>query len=422
MSEGKLSKSELSEKDRLVEGLIKDLDEMRPFVLASKEQSAELRSMLRRMSSGLEELLRLPSISAAQYRLLAGLLSRLIDAEHGALLSSQAGRQLTDVDSDALCEHVEERRKMFDQAQHDVPLLHKMVARCSALMGREISGSDDIVTKGRALEMVLRAHQQDDRAMRSELNDLMELLGSSLRSMSEVLSEVGEDSAELAEAQQILAQELPEDPKAARELLQQARAGLRSAGDKMVAATAAIQNRMDEQLAKMSELNEQLKAAELQARNDPLTGLANRRRLAEFLRALDAEPVSFVMLDIDFFKKINDKYGHDAGDEVLTDLAEVLVDCVREGDMVARLGGEEFCVVFPGTALNVAAELAEKLRMAIDVHDFKTSAGSIPVSISLGVAERHSEEANSEWIKRADAALYQSKSGGRNRVTLSEGR
>jgi len=89
--------------------------------------------------------------------------------------------------------------------------------------------------------------------------------------------------------------------------------------------------------------------------------------------------------------------------------------------MVARLGGEEFCVVFPDGNLEIAAGLAEKLRMAIDVHDFKTSAGLIPVAISLGVAERLPGEANSEWIKRADSALYQSKTNGRNRVSLSKG-
>jgi len=411
----------MSEKDALVESLIKDLDAMRPFVLASKQQSAELRSMLRRMSGGLEELQRLPFISLAQYRLLASLLSRLIDVEHGSLLSSQSGRELTEADSESLYAHVEERRKMFDQSQQDVPLLHKTVARCSALIGREISGDEDIASKGRALEMMLRAHQQEDRAVRIELNALMDLLGSSLQSMSDVLSEVGEDSSELAEAQKILDQELPEDPKKAQAMLQQARVGLLSAGDKMVAASAAMQSKMDAQMEKMSELTAQLKTAESQARNDPLTGLSNRRRLAEFLRDMDVETVSFVMLDIDFFKKINDKYGHDAGDEVLTDLADVLVSSVREGDMVARLGGEEFCVVFPDGNLEIAAGLAEKLRMAIDVHDFKTSAGLIPVAISLGVAERLPGEANSEWIKRADAALYQSKTNGRNRVSLSKG-
>jgi len=412
----------MSEKDKLVESLIKDLDAMRPFVLASKQQNAELRSMLRRMSSGLEELQRLPFLSLDQYRLLAMLLSRLIDVEHGSLLSPQAGREMTDADRESLHAHVEERRKMFDQSRQDVPLLHKTVARCSALIGREISGDDDIASKGRALEMMLRAHQQEDRALRGELNDLMALLSSSLQSMSDVLNEVGEDSSELAEAQKILDQELPEDPKEARIILQQARVGLRSAGDKMVAASAAMQSKMDAQMKKMSELNAQLKTAESQARNDPLTGLANRRRLAEFLRDMDVETVSFVMLDIDFFKKINDTYGHDAGDEVLTDLADVLIDCVREGDMVARLGGEEFCVVFPDGNLEIAAGLAEKLRMAIDVHDFKTTAGLIPVAISLGVAERLPNEANSEWIKRADGALYQSKTNGRNKVSLSKGK
>lgn len=412
--------NKLTEKDTLVQSLIDDLDTMRPFVLASKKQNAELRSILRRMSDYLERLQALPFIPLEQYRQLARLLARLVDAEHGSLLSPQAGRAISDTDFEALRDHVEARRRLFDQSQQDVPLLHKIIARCSALIGREIAGDDDIATKGRALEMMLRSHQQEDRSMRNELNDLIALLGSSLKEMSQVLSEVGEESSELAEAQKMLSQELPDDPKEAKRLLERAREDIVAAGNKVVEANSAMQRQMQQQMKQMTELSEQLKAAEMQARNDPLTGLANRRRLAEFLRDLDTETVSFVMLDIDFFKKINDQYGHDAGDEVLSDLAEVLTGCVREGDMVARLGGEEFCVVFPDTELAIAGELAEKLRMAIEVHEFKTSAGSIPVSISLGVAERLPNEANSAWIKRADEALYQSKTNGRNRVSLAD--
>ncbi len=410
----------MSEKDELVQRIIDDLDTMRPFVLASNQQNADLRSMLRRMFSALEALQQLPAVSVAQYRMLARLLSRLIDAEHGSLLSSEVGRELSERDADSLREHVEERRRLFDQAQQDVPILHRTIARCSALIGREISGDMDIASKAHALEMKLRGHLQEDRAVRGELNDLISLLRSSLESMSEVLSEVGADSSELVKARQMLAQELPDDPKEAKKLLQKAREDILAAGEKMVAANSAMQQQMKKQMKQMSELTEQLKQAEAQARNDPLTGLANRRRLAEFLRDLKSERVSFVMLDIDFFKKINDQYGHDAGDEVLADLAEVLTECVREEDMVARLGGEEFCVVFPDTDRDTAGELAEKLRMAVDVHDFKTSVGRIPVSISLGVAERRPGEANSEWIKRADEALYASKKGGRNRVSLAE--
>ncbi len=412
----------MSEKPDILSRLIEDLDELRPYVLgASKDHDEDLRSLLRRMASDMDRLQQMPEVPMSQYRRLLRMLSRMVDAEHGALLS-EAGRELTDPDMDALAEHVDARRSLLDQAQQDVPGLHKTLARCGGLIGADLSAQQDvdISAKGRQFEMGLRDHIRADMAMRMELNALISAMRDSLQSLSDMLNSVGEGSPELIQAKQLLAQDLPDDPEAARQVLQMAREGLVTAGAQIVEASHSVQGRMQEQMTQMSSLTEQLKQAEFQARNDPLTGLANRRRLAEFLHDMEEDLVSFVMLDIDFFKKINDKYGHDAGDEVLADLAEVLVSCVREGDMVARLGGEEFCVVFPGGALEVAAKLSEKLRMAVEVHAFKTSAGLIPVSISMGVAERYEGEANSAWIKRADAALYEAKSGGRNRVCRSE--
>ncbi|MDQ6951148.1 MAG: GGDEF domain-containing protein [Mariprofundales bacterium] len=401
--------------------LIDDLDELRPFVLAaSKGQDTDLRSILRRMASAMDQLQQQPAVPVGQYQRLKRLLSRMLDAEHGSLLSGHVGRKLSDEDWDELTEHVELRRVIVDQAQHDIPLLQQTLARCGGLIGEDVSSDDDPASRGRRFEMGLREHLRADVAMRAELNALISVMRDSLESLATMLDSVGENSPELSQIKHLLEQDLPEDPEAARQILQQAREELLSAGSHIVEASNAVQSRMQEQVEQMSLLTEQLKKAEFQARNDPLTGLSNRRRLAEFLRDMDTDVASFVMLDIDFFKKVNDQYGHDAGDEVLTDLAEILLSCVRECDMVARLGGEEFCVVFPDGSLDVATDLSERLRMAVEVHDFKTSAGPIPVTISLGVAERYAEEANSAWIKRADEALYQAKMTGRNRVQRAE--
>ncbi|MDX8408761.1 MAG: GGDEF domain-containing protein [Mariprofundales bacterium] len=412
----------MSEKLEVLSRLIEDLDVLRPYVLgASKDHDEDLRSLLRRMASDMDRLQQMPEVPILQYRRLLRILSKMVDAEHGSLLSTHGGRELTDSDMDSLAEHVDQRRSLLDQAQQDVPLLHKTLIRCGGLIGADLSTQKgaDISAQGRHFEMGLRNHVRADMAMRNELNSLISAMRDSLQSLTEMLTSVGEESPELIQAKQLLAQDLPDDPEQARQVLQMAREGLVSAGARIVEASRSVQGRMQEQVAQMSALTEQLKQAEFQARNDPLTGLSNRRRLAEFLHDLETDVVSFVMLDIDFFKKINDKYGHDAGDEVLTDLAEVLVSCVREGDMVARLGGEEFCVVFPDGALDVATSLSEKLRMAVEVHAFKTASGLIPVFISMGVAERHQGEANSAWIKRADEALYEAKTGGRNRVCQS---
>jgi len=182
-----------------------------------------------------------------------------------------------------------------------------------------------------------------------------------------------------------------------------------------------VRDNMQRQVSQMSELSNRLEEAEHAARKDPLTGLANRRKLAEFLASLPQDiSICFVMIDIDFFKKINDRYGHDAGDDILTALANVLNDSTRGSDMVARLGGEEFCIVLSEAELKQAGTLAANLCQAVSLHRFKSGTHRIDVTISLGVSQKKDNETAELSIKRADKALYQSKKDGRNRVTLAK--
>ncbi|WP_300154602.1 GGDEF domain-containing protein [Solidesulfovibrio sp.] len=152
---------------------------------------------------------------------------------------------------------------------------------------------------------------------------------------------------------------------------------------------------------------------------DPLTRALNRRKLAEVLAEEASRasrygaPLSAVLLDIDHFKAINDTHGHDAGDAVLVELAARLRSRLRKVDRLARFGGEEFVVVAPGIDLEQAAELAERLRLAVAGEDF-AAAGR--VTASFGVARHLSGEAPEAMLSRADKALYRAKSGGRNRV------
>jgi len=411
----------MPEKQEIITLLIDDLYALRPFVLAaSKDREDDVRGILRRMASDMERLQQLPDISLAQYQWLRSMLKHLLDAEHGSLISGDVGHKLSEADMEALREHVELRRAMMDQAQLDVPILHKIISRCSGLIGEEISGSDDIASEGRYFELGLRDHLSAEMGLRRALNSLITAMGESLESLSDMLNKVGADAPELVQARHLLEQKLPDDPEEAQALLQRAREELISAGEHIVEAGAVVQSRMQQQANQMHSLTERLKKAEFQALNDPLTGLANRRCLVEFLSELENKPASFVMMDIDFFKKFNDLHGHDVGDEVLADLAEVLEGCVRDEDMVARLGGEEFCVVFPDCGIDKATELSERVRMAVEVHDFKTSAGPLSVSMSLGVAERRPEEEENEWIKRADKALYTAKASSRNRVCRAD--
>jgi two-component system, cell cycle response regulator len=158
---------------------------------------------------------------------------------------------------------------------------------------------------------------------------------------------------------------------------------------------------------------------------DPLTGLNNRRSLERRLPALigtareRGAPLTMMVLDIDHFKRVNDTYGHDVGDLVLKGFGAGLEEAVRGGDLVCRLGGEEFVVVMPGVDMNQAARIAERVRTTTEGHDFALdgAAQAVSITVSIGLAEWRKPWDSAELYRRADRALYLSKSAGRNRVT-----
>ena len=163
------------------------------------------------------------------------------------------------------------------------------------------------------------------------------------------------------------------------------------------------------------------------AYTDSLTGLYNRRYLnanldRKILEIADsAKPLSLVMIDLDFFKEVNDNHGHGVGDEVLVEVARRLSHGVRDIDFVSRYGGEEFVVVLPDAVSEIASKVAERLRRSIAESPITAGEGlSLNLTISQGVATATSplEEADS-LIKRADEALYEAKKGGRDRVVLA---
>jgi two-component system cell cycle response regulator len=158
---------------------------------------------------------------------------------------------------------------------------------------------------------------------------------------------------------------------------------------------------------------------------DPLTGLHNRRYMFGQLEALGQRaarggaPVACLLLDIDHFKKINDSFGHDVGDEVLREFAVRLASNVRAIDLPCRYGGEEFVAIMPDTSLEDAERIAERIRRYIGGSPFRVAQGSelLTVTISIGVAIMTEEADTPEaLLKRADEALYEAKAAGRNRV------
>jgi two-component system, cell cycle response regulator len=161
------------------------------------------------------------------------------------------------------------------------------------------------------------------------------------------------------------------------------------------------------------------------ALTDPLTGLYNRRYMETHVGTLversaaRGKPLSVLILDIDYFKSVNDNFGHDTGDDVLREFAERLRASIRGIDLACRFGGEEFVVVMPDTDLGVATLVAERIRRRIAGEPFAIERGAraIEVTISIGIAARMGPQDNaSQMLKRADDALYRAKRDGRNRV------
>ncbi len=172
----------------------------------------------------------------------------------------------------------------------------------------------------------------------------------------------------------------------------------------------------------LARLKEQSEAFERQAREDALTGLGNRRSMDEELaRAFElavqsGKPLSFALIDIDHFKRINDNYSHAAGDRALTEVARVMRDELGALGKLARWGGEEFAVLFEGLALEEARRRCERLRWAVERLDCSAFAPGWKMSISGGVAERTGLAHHERLVSRADALLYEAKRSGRNRI------
>ena len=165
------------------------------------------------------------------------------------------------------------------------------------------------------------------------------------------------------------------------------------------------------------------------ARTDPLSGMNNRRAFFDKSEPVllaakrEKKPFSLLMLDIDHFKKVNDNYGHAAGDQIIKNIAQTIEQVKREMDIAARFGGEEFLILSPSTDISGGVSLANRIRAEVEnsVHQF--AAESINITVSIGVfsvAVHSGRYSLKDYIKHTDDALYQAKEKGRNRVVVSE--
>jgi diguanylate cyclase (GGDEF)-like protein len=194
----------------------------------------------------------------------------------------------------------------------------------------------------------------------------------------------------------------------------------------LLAENKRLRERLDQVEQQLARKSRQASALEAQARTDALTGLLNRRafdedmmrRLAAWRRR--ATPFALLWIDVDHFKSINDRHGHDAGDELLQQVAGLLTSSFRDMDLVARVGGEEFAAVLPVTLAEEAVVPAERMRAGIAGHQFSVKQINLPVTVSIGVTAVRPDDDVATMIRRADQSLYAAKSAGRNIVVSAE--
>ncbi|HWJ95085.1 MAG TPA: GGDEF domain-containing protein, partial [Telluria sp.] len=191
--------------------------------------------------------------------------------------------------------------------------------------------------------------------------------------------------------------------------------------DRMLAAHREVQ----EAEARIQALENELREMSEQVRHDALTGALNRRGLDEvFEREIaraerNGKPLCVALLDVDNFKRLNDTYGHAAGDDALKHLSGVVKDTLRSMDAVARMGGEEFLIVLPETTVESAAQTMTRLQRELTKHFFLHDNEKLLITFSAGVALRRPGDDQATLVRRADQAMYQAKHTGKNRVVVA---
>ncbi|MDE2182421.1 MAG: GGDEF domain-containing protein [Alphaproteobacteria bacterium] len=255
----------------------------------------------------------------------------------------------------------------------------------------------------------------------------MEDVGSGITEMlDEVLHKLesaGKDAGEYGRALSAASGELGGDhsPQAMRRLVDRLIGETRS----MEKRTKALETELQQSSQQVNELKTQLEDVRKESRLDPLTGIANRKAFDTELSAAIADakesgtPVSLLMCDIDHFKRFNDTWGHQTGDQVLRLVANCLSENVKGRDTAARYGGEEFAVILRQTTLRDAVGLADQIRKTVQAKKLvKKSTGDIlgKITVSIGAAQFAAGDGGELLVKRADMCLYHAKNAGRNRV------
>jgi diguanylate cyclase len=254
--------------------------------------------------------------------------------------------------------------------------------------------------------------------------DLIQRFEEEVSRLSSVIDESGENANDAGEKLARLSTEL--------KLKSGDQPALAALLDSVISVTRTVRDaneKLEQQLAQSSEevdtLRRNMERIQKEAMNDPLTGVKNRKTFdQEIERCIlsarkEGEPLALMMADVDHFKRFNDQWGHQTGDHVLRLVAEVMKANVKGKDTLARYGGEEFSIILPGTTLENAKMLADRMRRAIESRRLKkrrTEEDLGLITISIGVAQWRPNEPSDTLIERADSCLYMAKAAGRNRV------
>jgi len=277
------------------------------------------------------------------------------------------------------------------------------------------------------LDMLFELHLTD-LAECQDFSGMGERLGEEVRDALEVVREAVSSTSNFGDSVKKAETQLGDfsDP----EKVKSAIASLVQATRQMSRHNAEMNSRLTASADQIEQLQSDLDKVRLDSQTDSLTGVANRKCFDQTLakEIADAEkqakPLSLCMVDVDHFKKFNDKYGHRAGDSALRFVASIFQHSVRDHDLVARYGGEEFSVIMPNADLAVGVRVADRIRETLSAKELiKRSSGKSlgNVTASIGVAQLRENDTPETLIERADRALYEAKRAGRNRVQPESG-
>ncbi len=274
------------------------------------------------------------------------------------------------------------------------------------------------------LRFVQSRRQREEQHVGKALGDLRQGIWAFAQSLGTVLIE--DQRVDTRMKAQIERLKVAVEKPSTEDLKKEMMAAANSLSEMVGQRQQAQRVRLEQLGARVTDLAGQLRDAKQENVRDALTQLTNRKGFDEFMnrmvfmRDVFGEAAALLLVDADHFKRVNDRYGHPAGDAVLKALSDCLVrNFPRKSDMVARYGGEEFAVVLPDTSPQNAVRLAERTRMAVSQLEVVHGAHTIAITISVGVSQLGRHESAQSWLERTDQALYQAKSDGRDRVAAA---